>query len=51
MNYVEKVNLYHKEKQKIVYDLRAYADYLKKNHSNGLDQTPEVMKQFIIKSN
>lgn len=49
--YVEKVNLYHKEKQKIVYDLRAYADYLKKNHSNGLDQTPEVMKQFIIKSN
>lgn len=47
--YVEKVNLYHMDKPKVVYDLRAYAKFLKENHSNGLDQTPDVMEQFILK--
>ncbi len=47
--YVEKVNLYHMDKPKVVYDLRAYAKYLKEINSNGLDQKPEVMEQFILK--
>lgn len=30
------------------FDLRGYADYLKKNHISGMDVTPEMMQMFAM---
>jgi hypothetical protein len=48
-DYIQRVNPY-KKPAPIAFDLRAYADYVETHGLSARDITPEIMDQFIIKT-